>query len=223
MTAVAALPHASVHSTSGRICYAGRRSVCGASRNDPRSAGEHTARTDGRVSDLEGSLSSERRHSVAPCAVRSVSAAETWPLRHRVLRPHQRGPEIVLPGDDHPAALHLAAVVDGEIAAVGSVMPEKPERPVDSSDSGNAAAMLHLPGDWRVRGMAVRPESRRTGLGRAILDGMIDHAIARGGTALWCHARVSAEPFYTALRFRAEGAPFDVPEIGPHLLMWLPL
>jgi GNAT superfamily N-acetyltransferase len=124
-----------------------------------------------------------------------------------------------LRGDEVPEALHVGAFVAGELLGIASVLPERPALLPPAA----GVAMHPLPGDWRLRGMAVRVDARRHGLGRALLEAAVAHAIAKGGTALWCHARIAAQPFYTALGMRTEGAPFDVPEIGPHVFMWMPL
>jgi L-Ala-D/L-Glu epimerase len=161
----------------------------------------------------------------AGAEVREIPATGTWELRGRVLRPHQRGGSLALPGDDAPGAVHLGAFVAGELLAIASLLPELPPplsaEPWRHSEREPAAATL--PGDWRLRGMAARAEARRRGLGRALVHAAIDRAVAAGGTALWCHARVGAQPFYTALGLRTVGGPFDLPQIGPHVFMWTPI
>lgn len=144
-------------------------------------------------------------------AVRAIAAAETRPLRQRVLRPHQRIEELAWPGDDAPDTLHVGAVDEsGAIVGIASVYRE--------ARRGTIAE-----GEWRLRGMATLPERRREGLGRALVDACIMHARARGGRVLWCDARTSAAAFYEALGFAREGEEFDKPGVGPHWVMWRPI
>jgi GNAT superfamily N-acetyltransferase len=115
----------------------------------------------------------------------------------------------VYPGDDHPDALH-AAVRDpgpgGPVVGIATVAPEG--HPSDPR-----------PGDWRLRGMATAPEVRGRGLGALLLTACLEHARARGGDRVWCNARVTAEGFYLRGGFLPEGARFDIPDIGPHVVM----
>ncbi len=141
--------------------------------------------------------------------VRAVPAADTRPLRQRVLRPHQRPDEIVLAGDDDPAARHIGAWLDGDgpCVGVGSICPD-PEAP------GGAV--------WRVRGMATDAAARGQGVGRAVLEALLAHGWASGATRIWCTARTTAAGFYLRQGFEVEGEPFELPQIGPHVVMRAP-
>ena len=41
-----------------------------------------------------------------------------------------------------------------------------------------------------------------------------------GGSYLWCNARLIAVPFYERMGLTAVGDLFEMPEIGPHYVMW---
>lgn len=148
--------------------------------------------------------------------VEAVAAEDVRPLRGSVLRPGQAPDELVYPGDDHADALHAAirgigaggtgAGGTGAIVGVATVAPEgHPRDP--------------RPGDWRLRGMATAPGARGRGLGAALLAACLHHARDRGGARVWCNARVTAEGFYVRAGFVAEGARFELPDIGPHVVM----
>jgi GNAT superfamily N-acetyltransferase len=145
--------------------------------------------------------------------VESVTAEAVRPLRLAVLRPHQRPEEMVWPGDDADGALHVGARLDGGddgLAGVATIAPEPHPR-------------APAPGDWRLRGMATVPEQRGRGIGAALLAACIDHARAHGGRRVWCNARTPARSFYERAGFVAEGDVFELPEIGPHVVMTLTL
>ncbi|MCW2985645.1 MAG: acetyltransferase, family, partial [Conexibacter sp.] len=57
--------------------------------------------------------------------------------------------------------------------------------------------------------------------GAALLAACLDHARAQGASRVWCNARTPARGFYERAGFVAEGAEFELPQIGPHFLMWL--
>lgn len=138
--------------------------------------------------------------------VRPVTAAETRPLRQRILRPQQRVEDLVYPHDDGVDTLHVAAFAEGALVGTATVHP-------DAMPDGSA------PDAWRIRGMATVPEVRRMGCGAALVKACLDHAAARGGRVVWCNARTSASGFYAALGFVAQGEEFELPEIGPHYVM----
>ena len=138
--------------------------------------------------------------------VRPVTAAETRPLRQRILRPQQSVEDLVYPHDYAVDTLHAAAFADGALVGTATVHPE-------AMPDGSAAYA------WRIRGMATVPEMRRMGCGAALVQACIDHAAARSGLVVWCNARTSASAFYAALGFVAEGHEFELPGIGPHYVM----
>ncbi|HJK96948.1 MAG TPA: GNAT family N-acetyltransferase [Polyangiaceae bacterium LLY-WYZ-14_1] len=141
--------------------------------------------------------------------LRPVPPGETLPLRQRVLRPHQPRYRCVFPGDELPEALHVGAFLGGttDAFAVASIFPERDPR-------GEAPEA-----DWRIRGMAVVVDRRRTGVGRALVQALLNHAAARRGKAVWCNARTPVSGFYERLGFRRAGPAFDLPGIGPHVVM----
>jgi len=112
----------------------------------------------------------------------------------------------VYPGDDMPGVLHVAVVDGDEVVGVASLSPEP--HPADPRA-----------GDGRLRGMATAPAIRGAGHGAALIGACVAHARERRGTRIWCNARRPAEGFYVRQGFVVEGAPFDIPGIGPHVVM----
>jgi len=149
-----------------------------------------------------------------------VPAWTTWPLRQEVLRPGRAVRDCIYPGEDDPRAAHGAALqrsaqqrsarpgADFTVLAVGVVLPEAPSWEPDCDDG------------WRLRGMATRPGSRRQGLGGWVLGLLIGQVAARGGGLLWCNARTPALGLYERTGFVTRGDVFELPEIGPHQVMW---
>jgi GNAT superfamily N-acetyltransferase len=139
--------------------------------------------------------------------VEKVAAAVTFPLRQRVLRPHETLAQLALPGDDDADAGHFAACDDGEVVGTASVRHEPPPW-----DEGDLTA-------WRLRGMATDDARRSQGIGAAVLAAVIGHVESHGGGLLWCNARIPASRFYERAGFVTRGDPWDDPVIGPHVQM----
>ncbi len=150
------------------------------------------------------------KEQIATVEVRQVSAAETVPLRHAVLRPGRPVETALFAGDDLPSTKHFGAFRNGQLLCIASLFQaELPE------ESGVAAIQL--------RGMATAPEVQRTGLGRALVIGCVAFAREKGVRLLWCNARTYAAGFYTKMGFEIVGKEFDIPDVGPHYRMKLML
>ena len=145
-----------------------------------------------------------------PINIRKIEAEDTVPLRHAVLRPHQERSAAQYPLDAHEDTFHVGAFAADRIIGVASIFHE--------SSDGRLAA-----GHWRVRGMAVDPQFRARGVGRRLLEPCVAHARAHQGSLIWCNARTTAASFYERCDFVQDGPDFDLPPLGPHRIMNLPL
>ena len=124
---------------------------------------------------------------------------QTRLLRQRVLRPHQSPEELA--AHEPPGAFAVGAFEDGKLVAVGLIGREGE------------------PGAWRVRGMATLPEMRGRGAGSAVLKELLAHAEREGGEEVWCNVRTPARTVYERAGFVASSKEFELPEIGPHVVM----
>jgi GNAT superfamily N-acetyltransferase len=126
--------------------------------------------------------------------LREISLADTRPLRHAVLRPHE--PTEALAAHE-PAEAYAVGVFDRRrLISVGFIAPDGE------------------PQSWRVRGMATAPDARGKGAGSAALDALLHHAVARGAVRMWCNARSPARSLYERAELRAISREFQIREIG---------
>jgi GNAT superfamily N-acetyltransferase len=110
------------------------------------------------------------KEQIARVEVRQVSAAETVPLRHAVLRPGRPVETAFFQGDDLPSTKHFGAFRNGQLLCIASLFEaELPDEP-------DVAAV-------QLRGMATAAEAQRTGLGRALVLGCIAYAREKGARA----------------------------------------
>lgn len=139
-------------------------------------------------------------------------------LRHEVLRPGRPIEAAHFPGDEEPSAVHFGAFAlcdDGEREERGAL--------------GCLTFLLTTRGGapaWQLRGMATSPFVLRRGVGSSLLACAEGHlrAAALGGpqlqdVSLWANARVGALGFYAREGWREESEPFDVPGVGPHVVI----
>jgi len=140
-----------------------------------------------------------------------ITAKDTIPIRHAVLRPHQTPEDCVYPGDHVDEAFHFGAFEGDELVTIASVYPEVETRYGEVGDREQ----------YRLRGMATLPEWRGSGLGKDVLRACVQRCWDDGGQVFWCNARTSAAGFYEGMGFMALPEEFDIPGIGPHRVMYV--
>ncbi len=116
-----------------------------------------------------------------------------------MLRPHQTVEQMA--ESEPPEAFAVGAFEGPELIAVGLIGPEGE------------------PGTWRVRGMATAPEARGRGAGSAVLNALLDHARSHGAQRVWANVRVGARTLYERAGLRVVSDEFELPDIGPHVVM----
>ena len=141
--------------------------------------------------------------------IETISAEQTRPVRHEILRPGMPVESLVYPGDDNPDTFHKGTFdhSDGEGALV-CILSMYAE-PVPGRDG---------PG-WRIRGMATLPAHRGLGLGAGLVEAAVAQAHAARVAPVWCNARTSAAGYYEKLGFERVGDEFEIEGIGPHKVM----
>ena len=78
--------------------------------------------------------------------------------------------------------------------------------------------LQHVPGVAKIGRMAVDQAVRGGGVGRAVLDALMQAARSRGDREVLLHAQTSAAPFYAKAGFVPRGEEFEEAGI-PHLEM----
>ena len=73
--------------------------------------------------------------------------------------------------------------------------------------------------EWQLRGMATLPAVRGEGHGAALIRAAEAFVREHGGRVAWFNARRAAEGFYAHMGYRTVSEEFDVPGIGPHVVM----
>ena len=123
-------------------------------------------------------------------------------IRFTVFVDEQNVPEDIEIDDDDPRCIHVLALDDGLPVGTGRIDIEK---------SG------------KIGRVAVLASHRRNGVGEAVMRMLHAIALENGVTGCWCHAQVSAAPFYEKLGYRiTDDEPFDEAGI-PHVQMAITL
>jgi GNAT superfamily N-acetyltransferase len=152
-------------------------------------------------------------------SVARISPQDTHALRRDVLRHGNPGGDVAWPRDDDADTRHFGAMREGQIVAIGTVYVA----PIATQARPTSEA-LTIPADhqWQFRGMASAVSARGGGYGAAVLEAIFAHVRAVGaGTPqlVWCNARVVAIGFYEKYAMTIVSDRFDIPTVGPHVVM----
>jgi YbgC/YbaW family acyl-CoA thioester hydrolase len=117
--------------------------------------------------------------------------AAARPIRAEVFVAEQKIPAEMEWDDADPAAVHAVAFNRlGRALATGRMLE-------------------HVPGVAKIGRMAVAVNSRHCGVGRAVIDALLDAARARGDRQAVLHAQLGAARFYEHAGFVRRGPDFD--------------
>ena len=125
--------------------------------------------------------------------------ADVHAIRRRVFIEEQHVPEEIELDEDDARAFHVLALVGDEPVGCGRMV-------------------AHRAGEVKIGRMAVLAERRRNGIGRLVLEYLIDSARAQGYRRAVLHAQLEAEGFYLRNGFRPVGSVFEEAGI-PHRRM----
>ncbi|MBM7553014.1 GNAT family N-acetyltransferase [Thalassobacillus pellis] len=139
--------------------------------------------------------------------VRRIEPEMTYPLRHRILRPHQDYKACIYKTDKDDFTFHIGAFMQGKLISIASFYLEN-----HTDFSANK--------QYRLRAMATIPEFRNKGAGSRVIRFAENIIIDQGVNLLWCKGRTSVQEYYKKLGFRTHGNVFDYPPIGPHIVMF---
>ncbi len=92
---------------------------------------------------------------------------------------------------------------DADAGAQHAVVFNRFEQPL-----ATGRLLQHAPGVGRIGRMAVHQAVRGSGIGRGVLDALVDLARRRGDHEVVLHAQMSAMPFYLRAGFAAQGETF---------------
>ena len=139
--------------------------------------------------------------------VKQIDFRDTYPIRHKMLRPGRPIETCHFEGDDDDLTFHLGAYVDETLASVASFFLKSHPSITDEAHQ------------YQLRGMATLPEHQRKGLSRALLKTAFPIIQNNHVKLVWCNARVEAAGFYETVGFKKVSDIFEIPDVGPHYLM----
>tara|TARA_B100001250_G_scaffold89532_1_gene74271 strand:+ start:344 stop:787 length:444 start_codon:yes stop_codon:yes gene_type:complete len=136
--------------------------------------------------------------------IRSITAKETFIVRHPVLRPGKPLEECVFEFDNNPSSIHLGLEIEGSIISVLSALP------IQCED-------FPLLNGMRLRGIATLEEYQKKGFGTHLMNEIEKRLLKlKEFKLLWLNARINSSGFYQKLEYKTVGGYFNIPGIGLH-------
>jgi GNAT superfamily N-acetyltransferase len=139
--------------------------------------------------------------------IKKITAFETIIVRHPVLRPGRPIESCHFDGDDMPTTSHFGLFLENQLAGVISVF--KIQNKLFSEEN-----------QYQIRGMAVLSEFQKKGFGEALLEYCENEIRLKSGDLIWFNAREIALGFYEKSGYEILGDPFEIPDVGPHYILF---
>jgi GNAT superfamily N-acetyltransferase len=139
--------------------------------------------------------------------IKKITAFETIIVRHPVLRPGRQIESCHFDGDDLLSTSHFGLFLENQLAGVISVF--KIQNKLFSEEN-----------QYQIRGMAVLSEFQKKGFGEALLEYCENEIRLKSGDLIWFNARETAIGFYEKSGYEILGDPFEIPDVGPHYILF---
>lgn len=138
--------------------------------------------------------------------IKEICAKETYPIRHKILRPHQSFEECKYDTDLLDSTFHIGAETKNNIVSVASFSVE-------------LCSELSRSKQYRLRAMATLPEYQRQNIGKSIVAYAEKVLEQNNIDFIWCKGRTEVKGYYEKLGFKPAGEVFNYPGLGPHIIM----
>lgn len=139
--------------------------------------------------------------------INKINYLDTFPVRSAILRQGKPIETCFFLGDDDFETTHFGLYIENIIIGVASVFTSNNEN-------------FDIKNQFQLRGMAILEEYQSAGFGKLLIEEIFNFIQFQQTELLWFNARESAVPFYEKLGCTKKGASFEIPEIGPHFLMY---
>lgn len=111
--------------------------------------------------------------------IKQIASDLTWPIRYKVMYPEHNLDFVKLENDNE--GIHFGLYYNQKLTGIVSVF--------------NEAEI------YQFRKLAILEEAQGLGLGKKLMETIIEYCQIQKGQKLWCNARVNAKNFYKRLGF----------------------
>jgi len=145
--------------------------------------------------------------------IRQLSASDTYPLRHAVLRKGRPLEDCAFDSDDLRTTVHIGSYLESTLVGVASFM-------LDKDNSISLLKNIDKKHCYQLRGMAVLEQLQGHHVGTRLLQYGEQLLREKDCSHLWFNARELAVPFYHKLGYTIVSDIFEIISVGKHCKMY---
>lgn len=139
--------------------------------------------------------------------IKKIAAAETFLIRLEVLRKGKLLESCRFDGDDLETTLHFGHYSDQKLVGIISLFKK-------------SHTCFSEKIQYQIRGMAILENHRGEKFGRALIIHCEEECKNHDVDFIWFNARMEACGFYEKMGYQKTGIPFEIPDVGEHILMF---
>lgn len=139
--------------------------------------------------------------------IKKITALETFPVRHPVLRADKSIDSCHFDGDNLETTSHFGLFDKNNIIGVISIFKAKNDLFVAEKQ-------------YQIRGMGILKQHQKKGFGEKLIHNSEQHCKNENVNLIWFNARKEAVGFYEKMGYQVKGLPFVIPEVGEHIVMF---
>ena len=139
--------------------------------------------------------------------INKITAFETIIVRHPVLRTGKPIATCHFEGDDLPTTSHFGLYFENQLVAIISSFKVQNKLFIEENQ-------------YQIRGMAVLEEFQKKGFGEQLLHYCENVIRIKKGELIWFNARETAVGFYKKSGYEIIGGQFEIPDVGPHFILF---
>lgn len=139
--------------------------------------------------------------------IKKISPSETFLVRQPVLRAGKSLESCRFDGDDLETTHHFGLYLGKELVGIISLFQKN--NPVFTENN-----------QCQIRGMAVLQYQQKTGFGKSLILHSEAFCKLQQVDLIWFNARIEAVGFYEKMGYQKTGFPFDIPDVGEHIVMF---
>ena len=139
--------------------------------------------------------------------IKKIAAKETYSVRLPVLRKGKPIESCQFDGDNLATTQHYGIYLDNELVGIISLFKKN-------------NSTFSQKNQYQIRGMAVLENHRKKDYGKALLIYTEEECKNQEVDLIWFNARIEAIGFYEKMGYQKKGTPFDIPDVGEHIVMF---
>jgi predicted GNAT family N-acyltransferase len=139
--------------------------------------------------------------------IKQISALDTFAVRHPVLRNGKPIESCQFEGDDLKSTTHFGLFESDKIQGVISLFEVKNVQFTSEKQH-------------QIRGMAVQAQHQKKGFGEMLILNTEKYCIQKKSNLIWFNARQEAVGFYKKMGYSIIGHPFNIEDVGEHVVMF---